>query len=181
MVLSMAVIMVPVLLIAWWFTRVPSRPPVTPVDVTASTHLARSQAHMPIWVPASMPSGWVPVRADWAPAHTDLLGHGSVDADTWVVGYQAPGDHYFELDQQAGSQPNFVDDFTAHARADGTVQLGGATWTRYVRPDGSQHYLVRPEGSDIAAKDTLIVGSKQGYDALADFATSLSSTAQPSR
>lgn len=180
MVLSMAVILVPVLLIAWWFTRVPSRPPVTPVDITASTRIARTQAHMPIWVPTAMPSGWVPVRADWAPAHTDLLGHGTVDADTWVVGYQAPGEHYFELDEQAGNRPDFVSDFTSHANADGTVQLDGATWTRYVRQDGTERYLVRTEGSGQAVKDTLIVASKQGYEALADFATSLSSTAQPS-
>lgn len=181
MVLSLAVILVPVLLICWWFTRTPDRPPVTPVDVVAATQQARSEAHMPIWVPTAMPGKWVPVRADWAPANTDLLGHGTMPADTWVMGYQSPDEHYYELDEQQGSTPHFVPDFTHSANASGTVQLNGTTWTRYQRKDGTERYLVRTENAkgSTTPRDTLIVASARSFDELAAFATSLSSTAVP--
>lgn len=175
MLISMAVLVVPILVIVWFFQRTPDRPPVTSVDIASATTHARAAAKFPLLAPVHLPSGWVPVRADWTPSGADLVGRGTMPADTWVVGYQSPDQHYYELDQQAGATPHFVSDFTKDAEPEGTSSVvTGRRWVRYVSGDGTNRYLVLKD-----ATSTSIVGGAVSYDELAAFAGTLSTTGSP--
>ncbi|HET9128646.1 MAG TPA: DUF4245 domain-containing protein [Propionibacteriaceae bacterium] len=168
MVISLGVLVVPIVLIVWFFQRVPDRPQVQAIDPTASASAAQREASFPLLLATGLPSGWVPVKATWTPRGGDLLGHGTAEGDTWVVGYQAPDGVYLSVAQQAGNLPSFVADMTDNADPDGSSRVGGQTWQRYVDSSGSNRYLVR-----VTSRDTTIVGGAEPYGALEAFLTSL--------
>ena len=168
MAISLSVLLVPILLAVWFFQRVPDRPPVEPVDVGPAAAAAQAEASFPVLVASGLPEGWVPVKATWTPRGGRLLGHGTAEGDTWVVGYQTPDDHYLSVSQQAGNLPSFVEEFTAGAGPDGTSTVAGQTWRRYRDDPGDNRYLVRVTGDD-----TTIVAGAEPYGALETFVTTL--------
>ena len=168
MVLSLGVLLVPIMLIVWFFQRTPDRPTVQPVDATAAASAAQRQASFPVLVATGLPDGWVPVKATWTPKGGQLLGHGTAEADTWIVGYQTPDAVYLSVSQQAGSLPDFVTEMTAGADPDGTSTVAGQAWQRYRASSGQDRFLVR-----VTSRDTTIVGGAEPYGALETFLTTL--------
>lgn len=168
MVISLAVLLVPILLIVWFFQRAPERPPVQAVDAVGAASAAQKQASFPLLVGTGLPEGWVPVKATWTPRGGQLLGHGIAEADTWVVGYQTPDESYVSVSQQEGKLASFVSEMTGGADPDGRSTVGGQTWQRYRAATGDDRFLVR-----VSASDTTIVGGAEPYGALEAFLTSL--------
>lgn len=66
MLLSLAIILVPVMLIVWFFTRTPDEPNIQQVDWKPVVASARSRAGYPVLAPKEVPEVWRPTKARYA-------------------------------------------------------------------------------------------------------------------
>ena len=83
-------------------------------------------------VPRGVPGGWQPTVATGVRSPLGIrLG--------WVT---AP-DRYVEFAAASGATGSYVQDLTGAREADGTVDVGGTRWERYVEQDGGSVSLVR--------------------------------------
>lgn len=167
MIVAIAVLLVPILLVSWWFTRVPE-PPVTPVDWRPL--LADARAHSPYRVahPEALPGSWTCVRARWTPKGEAGLGGTPVPGNTWQLGFLTPDRVYLGLDQRDERPADLIADATRQGVTDGTSAAAGRTWARYVSSDGRTRALVLSE-----AGSTLVLTGDVPYAALEAFAATL--------
>jgi hypothetical protein len=102
MFLSMAVIVVPVLLLVWFFSS-PGEEEPQRVDVAAQLKRATVESPYPLLVAEGLGSGWVPVRAAWALEGQPWITGEPAEANSWQVGYLSPDGIYFGVQQRDGS------------------------------------------------------------------------------
>jgi hypothetical protein len=155
MLLSMAVISLPIVAVVEWFPHDSKKPEdaVQTVDYTIPLAQARRDPDLPFqaMAPTALPPGW---RA--TSVHADLDPGSQL---RWELGFLTPDDQYAALDQVAGGKG--VDgvlslqapDATPVTGPTGTVTAGGYQWRLYATPDNSRHALVRttpPAGSAAA-------------------------------
>lgn len=165
MVMSIAVIMIPCVLLYALFTRTPDEPEVPVADWKPVVAEARDSAPYTVLAPKGLPDTWKPVRARYYGTELQL-------------GFLAPGDVYHELKQRAGAtQPGFVRDVTRDGLEEGTSTVGGRTWTRYLSEDGRSRCLVNVTGkdSDAASKpSTTVACADLPYEGVEAFVSTLS-------
>lgn len=107
---------------------------VTPVDWHPAYQRAKAAASYPVLAPGEVPAGWTCkfARSGAAP-------QGSV---YWQVGFVVPTDggdlHDIALNQSDGDTAKFVREQTHRGTVVGQEQLGGRTWQRYQRTEGSR-------------------------------------------
>ncbi|MBS2533260.1 DUF4245 domain-containing protein [Catenulispora sp. NF23] len=145
MLLSMAVISLPIIAIVEWFPHDSKNPDdaAQTVDYTIPLAQARRDPDLPFQAlaPATLPAGWraTSIHADFDPG-AQLR---------WELGFQTADDQYAALDQVAdgkgvdGILSVQAPDATQVTGAGGTVTAGGYQWQVYVTPDGKRHALVR--------------------------------------
>jgi hypothetical protein len=93
--------------------------------------------------PQSVPDAWQATVAQGVRSPTGIrLG--------WVT---AP-DRYVEFAASSGASGSYVEDLTGAQRADGTVDVDGTTWERWVEEDGSVS-LVRTTGDVVVVVGTV--------------------------
>lgn len=167
MFLSLAVILVPILVIMAFFTRTTDTP-VRPVDVAPVLAQAKAEAPFPVVSPQGLPADWVPTRATWVPAgkpdQTGKVSTGSV----WTTGWLSPGKVYVAVVQTDANVDVHVKKETRDGRRDGQRDLQGRTWEQYRSDDDRTRALVARD----AKAATIVVGDLT-YDDLAAFATTL--------
>ncbi len=173
MVRSLAVILIPILLIAWFFTRTNDAPPVRTVDWKPVVARARAEASFPIYAPPSLASGYRVNKASWVrKGQPDLTGT-TVQADQWELGMLNPDDVYVEIDEQNRAVAGFVADNTRKGGSDGTSTINGASWQRLISPDERTRSVVLTAGTGTV---TVIVHGDLDYGALDSFAQSLTTS-----
>jgi len=160
MLLSMAVISLPIVAIVEWFPHDSKKPEaaVQTVDYSIPLEQARRDPDLPFTAlaPATVPAGWraTSVHADLAPGEGTPL--------RWEIGFLTPDDQYAALDQVSGERSletvlgTQAPGATPVGGVDGTVTAGGFQWKVYVTPDGKRHALVR------TAAPTGVTGSGGG-------------------
>jgi len=144
MVLSMAVIVLPILLVFW---LMPSNAPKSPVTaVSASEYqamLTAARGGLPFKAlsPTGLPGGWELTSDDYEPA-------GDTAAD-WHLGYQTPSGRYAEFEQITETPAKFLSDQSSDATQRTTVTVAGAAWQEYVgtTPGGLKTLLFRQDGA----------------------------------
>ncbi|NUP46423.1 MAG: DUF4245 domain-containing protein [Catenulispora sp.] len=156
MILSMAVISLPIVAIVKWFPHDTKKPTeaIQTVDYQVSLDQARRDPDLPFTAlaPANLPAGWraTSVHADFTPG----------EQLRWELGFLTQDEQYVSLDQVSGGRgvnaviATQVPDPTALTGADAKVTAGGYDWQVYVSGDGKRHALVRtaaPTGSAAAA------------------------------
>lgn len=164
MVISMLVIVLGVIA---WIAIVP-RPSgrTEPVENTGS--IAREvnrQQHWRVALPRGLGEGWVPTNV--------RLMRLSDQPRSWHAGYQAPSGDYASAEQVPKAGKAWIRKQTAGGKADGTVRVGGATWTVYKDGDSDQQALVRSD--PLAGLSTVVVGTAD-LDELRTFAGALRPT-----
>ena len=87
--------------------------------------------------------------ADWRPTVTQYDGQ----ARTVRFGWNTPERRYAEFAAAVAAEPALVEELTGAAEQDGTVDVDGVAWRRYVDDDGSVS-LVREVG-----EATVVVGT----------------------
>lgn len=143
MVIAMAIVLVPVALVSWFFTRLPSEPPVMAIDPAAYIAKARKEAPYPVAAPTNLPDGWVAVRVRWTPEGEPLFNKEPAVGSTWQLGYLTPEKMYIALDQRDRLPEQFVGDVTRAGRPAGESSVGGVAWQRYTSADARTHSLVQ--------------------------------------
>lgn len=166
MLLTMAVFMVPLALIVWFFQSAGQQQPQVPeVDWQAAVAQAREAKAFSVREPAALPAGWRATKAQWLPAgQVDQSGN-PVTAATLELGFLSEDDVHFALDQTTAPSRPYVARVSRQGLEVGPVEVNGTAWTHYLSPDERTHSLVLVEGPV-----TRVVSSDAGLDRLVDFA-----------
>ena len=169
MLLSLAVILIPVLLIVAFFTRTPAEPQVESVDWKPAVANARKDAGYPVLAPVEVPAAWKPVKARYVDRGGLWVGQTAATGNRWELGFRSSDDIYVAIDQSdEPAKDAYVASVTRSARADGSASVDGHRWQRRVTDDGRTRALVRAEGSS-----TAVVVGDTGYNALESYAETL--------
>lgn len=176
MLLSMAVISLPIVAIVEWFPHDSKNPndAAQTVDYTIPLAQARRDADLPFQAlaPTALPPGWraTSVHADFDPG-AQLR---------WELGFQTKDNQYVGLDQVAdgkgadGILAVQAPDATQVKGSGGTISAGGFQWQVYATPDGSHHALVRtaaPVGSAAAMTPGKVTVVVSGTGAMSELVT----------
>lgn len=171
MVRSLVVLLIPVLLITWFFTRSPSDEQTVPtVDWKPVLAQARDQAPYAVLAPPETPSGWRATQVEWTPKGKPDPGGTLAVRNTWTLGFIDDKGIYVAVDQGDDEVSSLVVDATRSGVKDGTSQIGDVAWTRYVSADGRLHSLVL-ETDEV----TSVVSGATDYGTLGTYTASLTS------
>ncbi len=168
MIISMAVLLVPILVIVWLFTDNPE-PQAEAVDVAPL--LARAEAESPYAIlrANNLPEPWKPVRVAWAADGENWMGGEPADGNSWLVGYLGPDGIYYGVQQKDRNERLFIADVTRDGEPTGeTVQALDRSWEAYESEDGRTTSLVARDGDVVS-----IVAADTDLEAVEAFVTSL--------
>jgi hypothetical protein len=146
MVLTMALIVVPILLVIW---LMPSNIPKTAVtavtsqDYQAMLTAARSELPFTALSPTGLPASWELTSDEYEPA-------GDTAAE-WRLGYVTAAGKYAEFEQTTESVAQYLGEQGSDATESGTVTVAGQSWQEYAgtTPGGLTTLLFRPEGKSL--------------------------------
>ena len=169
MVRSLAVILIPLVLIIWFFSRNLGDYPVQEVDYQPVLAQARREAPYPVLAPVGLPSTWRPTQVAWVPKGQPHLNDQASVRNLWQLGFLDPSDIYISVNQGDERPEQFVANVTRDGLVDGKSSIGERTWVRYVSPDERTRSLVLAE-----AKVTTVVVGDTTYEGLEAFAGTLS-------
>lgn len=160
MVRSMAVILIPILIITFFFTRNLDDIPVTEVDWRPVLATARREAPFPVVAPENLPNGWRATRVTWVKTGEPHLNGRPSARNLWQLGYLTPDDVYIALNQGDLRPAELIDDATREGSPDGSSTVAGRQWERRVSPDDRTRSLVlsTPEVTTVIAGDTTFEG-----------------------
>jgi hypothetical protein len=169
MIRSLAVILIPLVILTALFTDVPKQRAVTEVDWRPVLATARREAPYPVLAPTNLPAGWRAVQAEWDKAGgTTQNGQPSV-RNLWQLGFLTPDDIFIGLDQGDLLADDLIDEQSRAGAPDGESTVNGQGWQRLVSPDGRTRSLVRRDPTV-----TSIISGDLPYPALEAYAATLS-------
>ncbi|WP_337062074.1 DUF4245 domain-containing protein [Kineococcus sp. G2] len=152
MVISMALILAVVALVVWVVPR-PSSVQQPPADVADA---AAGASELPFVPPVpEVPQGWTATSAEVNRSTDSVL--------TWHVGYRTDEGEYLAVEVAAAGTAGWVRAQTAGGAEDGTVQVDGREWQRYLQPDRGRRSLVRTDDGV-----TVVVTGEADYPVLAE-------------
>jgi Protein of unknown function (DUF4245) len=171
MIRSLALIVLPLIVIAVIFTNVPDDHPVKEVDWKPVLTAARDQAPFDVLAPANLPEGWRATRVNWVPLGKPYFNGEASPRNLWQIGFLTPDDVYIDLNQGDAQPQEMVDQQSREGTPDGSSVIAGQTWQRLVSPDSRTRSLVLhgPEA-------TVVVSADLPYEALEAYASTLSTT-----
>lgn len=146
MIVALAVLLVPIVLVTWWFTRVPAEPPVRALDWAALADQGSVQSPYRLARPTSLPDTWTCTRARWTRAGDPGIDGKPVSGNTWQLGFLTPDRVYLALDQRDAGAADLIAVASRGGVADGQQQIAGRPWTRLVSPDGRTRALASTVG-----------------------------------
>ncbi len=168
MLLSMAVLLVPILLISWFFTREPDEPPLENLDWKAAVATARAEADFPVMAPTEVPASWRATSTYWHKPGQQV-GDRSLAGHEWSLGLLDDNQQHLSLKQSDAPAAAWLRAVMRDGREDGTVRVKDHTWTKWVSADGRTHYLSRAVGDS-----TVLLAADHDAEALVTFAGMLS-------
>ena len=171
MVISLGVLLVPILLISWWFTRTPADAPVQTVDWQSVLGQSRTVAPYPLLGPVGLPDTWVATKAQWSKTGEPAVNQEAAPGNTWQLGMLSPDQVYVSLTQRDAAGPALIAQVSRSGRPDGMSAIGGVTWSRWVSADDRTRSLSRVDGSV-----TTVVSADLSYAGLEAFASTLRSS-----
>jgi Protein of unknown function (DUF4245) len=170
MIRSLALILIPLVVITIIFTNVPDDHPVKDVDWQPVLTTARKEAPFPVLAPTNLPEGWHATRVTWIPQGKPYLNGEASPRNLWQLGFLTPDDVYIDLRQGDVQPQDMVDQQSRAGTPDGTSVVGGQSWQRLVSPDARTKSLVLRGPSA-----TTIVSADLPYEALEAYVSTLSS------
>lgn len=168
MVRSLAVILIPVVIITYLFTRSPDEPAVQVVDFAPALGQARDQAPYAVLAPAAVPAGWRATKAVWLQEGDSGLNGQVAPRNQWELGFLTAENMYIELDQGDLRSQEMVADRTRGGVPDGQSTIGDQVWERRISPDERTRSLVL-----VSPSVTSIVFADLPYGELEIFASAL--------
>ena len=131
MALSLAVLLVPILLVFGVYQVVLDGNDPVAIDPGPAYQQARADGEFPVAEPVGLDPEWVPVRATYRPA--------GPDGPTLRVGYVTPDGGAIQVVQSARPAPDLlVAELTSTAQPQGSVEVGATTWQWYAARPGER-------------------------------------------
>ena len=168
MIRSLAVIIIPLVIVAVLFTDLPDDRPVTEVEWQPVLAVARRDAPFPVLAPSNLPQGWRATQAEWVKTGEPFRDGAPAVRNQWALGFLTPDDVFIGLDQGDRQPDNLVEEQSRDGAPDGQSTVNGQTWERLLSPDGRTRSLVRREPAA-----TTVVAGDLGYDALEAYVATL--------
>lgn len=165
---TLAVILIPLLVITFFFTRNLDDAPVTVIDYRSLLAKARQEAPYPVLAPTGLPTSWRATQAVWVPKGDPYLNGEPSARNLWELGFLSPEDVFIAVNQGDLQPGDFIDDKTREGTPDGTSEVNGQRWERRVSPDERTRSLVLA-----SPKVTTIVVGDVSYEGLEAFASTL--------
>lgn len=165
---SLAVILIPLLIITFFFTRSLGDHPVTVVDYRAELAQARQAAPYPVLAPTGLPTTWRATQAKWVPQGVPYLNDAPSVRNLWELGFLSPEDIFISVNQGDLQPEDLIEVKTRDGLPDGTSQLNGQGWERRISADERTRSLVRSD-----PRVTTIVVGDTSYEGLEAFAATL--------
>jgi len=172
MIRSLALILIPLVVITIIFTNTPAEHPVKEVDWKPVLAKAREEAPFEVLAPENLPNGWRATRVNWVPQGKPYLNGEASPRNLWQIGFLTPDDAFIDLNQGDVRPQEMVDQQSRDGNADGSSVVGGKTWQRLISPDGRSRSLVLTNPNS-----TVVVTADLPYEALEAYASTLSSGA----
>jgi len=168
---SLALLVIPVAVIAIIFTNVPRDHPVKEVDWKPVLATARKEAPFEVLAPTNLPQGWRATRVAWVPQGRPYLNGEASQRNLWQLGFLTPDETFIDLNQGDVRPQEMVDQQSRTGTPDGTSLVSGRPWQRLISPDGRTRSLVlrKPEVTTVVTGDL-------PYEALEAYASTLSSS-----
>lgn len=168
----MGVLLIPVVLIALFFTRnPPDDAAVQSVDWQPVLAQARDQAPYPVLAPPSTPAGWRATKAAWTPVGKPISGGDTAVRNTWQLGFLDANTVYIAIEQGDDRLPEMIQDATRDGVVEGTSSIEGTIWERRLSEDGRTRSLVQQ-----SAKVATVVSGDTSYDDLDAYVATLTSS-----
>ncbi len=167
MVIAVVMLLIPVVLIYSWFSRIPE-PRATAVDWQPVVAQARAESPFPVAVPQNLPAGWTVVRARWTPIGKAGMNQQPAVGNTFQLGYVTPQQMYIGLDQRDTDGPGLIRDASRDGDADGESVIADEPWQRYVSRDGRTRAVARTGGGS-----TVVISGDLPYESLDAFAATV--------
>lgn len=171
MIRSLLVILVPLVIITYLFTRLPQNHPVKAVDWRPVLTTARQQAPFPVLAPVNLPGDWRATRVTWVKEGQPYTNGQPSPRNYWQLAFLTPDDVFIGLSQGDLRPKDMIKDDTRAGTPDGNSVINAQTWQRLVSPDGRTHSLVMSE-----PKVTSVITGDLPYQALESYATTLSTS-----
>jgi uncharacterized protein DUF4245 len=168
MIRTLAVILIPLVIIAVLFTDLPDDKPVDEVEWQSILAVARRDAPFPVLAPTNLPEGWRATQAEWVETGEPFRGGEPSVRNQWSLGVLNPDNVFIGLDQGDRQPDDLVEEQSRKGTADGQSTVNGQAWERRVSPDDRTRSLVRREPAV-----TTIVSGDLGYEALEAYAATL--------
>jgi hypothetical protein len=165
---SLALILIPLVVITLLFTRLPRDHPVKVVDWRPVLATAREQSPYPVLAPINLPSEWRATNVAWVKAGEPYVGGQRSVRNFWQLGFLSPDEVYIAVVQGDLRADDMVTEQTRAGVADGQSNVRGEIWQRRVSPDDRTRSLVRVEPT----VTTVVVGDTS-YTGLEAFAATL--------
>jgi hypothetical protein len=171
MIRSLAVILIPLVVITIIFTSIPKDHQVKEVAWKSVLATARKEAPFEVMAPVNLPAGWRATRVTWVPQGQPYLNGEPSPRNLWQLGFLTPEDAFIDLNQGDVAPQEMVDQQSRDGKPDGSSLVAGQTWQRLISPDGRTKSLVlhRPDVTTILSGDL-------PYEALEAYASTLSSS-----
>lgn len=149
MMISLLVLMVPIIIIVWFFQTTPEED-VERIDYQPALAKAQEEADFPILHPTDVPETWIPVRVAWATEGERWIDGEPAPADSWQLGYMVDN-IYIGLQQREPATESFVRSITREGtRQDEDITIGDRTWEHWVSEDDRTQSLVWRDGDMVA-------------------------------
>lgn len=157
MIISLAVIAIPILLIVWLFSSTPEDE-AEAIDLGPFLSRAEAESPFPVLIAGEPGEGWLPVRAAWAQEGQHWITTEPAVGNSWQVGYLSPDEIYYGVLQRDASGAELIRSATREGKQldGGAAELAGRDWTRYESPDGRTRSLVNEQGdvTTVVSADT---------------------------
>ena len=168
---SLAVILIPLVVITIIFTNTPDDHPVKEVDWKPVLATAQKEALFDVLAPTNLPEGWRATRVTWVPEGEPYLNGEASPRNLWQIGFLSPDDVFIDLNQGDARLQELVDQQSQAGTPDGRSIVAGQPWERLVSSDGRTRSLVL-RGPD----STTIVSANLPYEALETYVSTLSAS-----
>jgi hypothetical protein len=169
MIRSLAVILIPLVVITIIFTNTPKDHPVKEVDWKSALATARKEAPFEVLAPVNLPASWRATRVSWVPQGQPYLNGEPSPRNLWQLGFLTPDDTFIDLNQGDVRPQDMVDQQSRAGTPDGSSVVSGQTWQRLISPDGRTRSLVLR-----LPNATTIVSADLPYEALEAYVSTLS-------
>lgn len=138
MVLTMAVLMIPVVLIVWFFQRTPDEPTLPAADWQQAVASATERADFTVLAPASLPEGWRATQASFVEAGTN----GAAYDELRLVLLDEQNINLQLRQAKTTEERAFLVKNTREGFDSGAQKVGDQVWKQITSGDGRTQYLL---------------------------------------